>query len=185
MKKLLSLILPFFLCYAYPGVSSETFEKAVQAEEFKVTPSQIDLATLNKASTLVVGCVDFRFVDELDQLMREVLHLKDDYDQINVPGASLFFVENGHPHWNKTLEEVVRLLTKLHHIKRVIFVDHMGCGAYKIIKGDSVMETPSTEEAAHREVFKEARAKMKDLFPELDVYTFLLDFSGHVKNVKS
>lgn len=184
MKKIFSFILPFFLSYAHPGFCSETFEKAVQADEFNVTPSQMDLATMNKASTLVVGCVDFRFVDELDQLMREVLHLKDDYDQINVPGASLFLVENGHPHWNKTLEEVVGLLKKLHQIKRVIFVDHMGCGAYKIIKGDSVMESPSTEEAAHREVFKEARAKMKELFPELDVYTFLLDFSGHVKNIK-
>lgn len=177
-----SLLMTLFFYGEY--AMAERFKKAIQADEFKVTPSILNAEASLRTSTLVVGCVDFRFVDELNQLMREVLYLKDDYDQINVPGASLFFVENGYPHWNQTLEEIIALLKKLHGIQRVIFVDHIGCGAYKIIKGDARVATAELEEMEHREVFSQAREKMKNLFPELEVYTLLLDFSGHVKNIK-
>jgi hypothetical protein len=109
----------------------------------------------------------------------------DDYDEVSLPGASLAFVETSKNHWGQTIEEIIGVLKTLHNIKNVIFIDHMGCGAYKLMKGDAVMKTKDTERAAHLEEFKKARKKMQEKFPDLHVYTFLMGLDGVVENIKA
>lgn len=178
----------FILAFSFLVGSSqafcETFEQAIQKDSFKIEPSKIDLEKMNNASTLVIGCVDFRLRDEMEKLLREHLHLLDSYNELNLPGASLAFVESTKPHWGQTIEEIIGLVRDLHQVKQVIFIDHMGCGAYRILKGDEVMKTKETERAAHLEEFKKARAKMKEKFPELKVHTLLMHLDGKVENIK-
>ncbi len=162
---------------------AQTFDEAIKKESFKVEPSKIDLEKTHEASTLVISCVDFRLRDETEKFLREQLYLLDDYDEISLPGASLAFVEKKYPHWGQTVEEIIGLLKDLHHIKRVIFIDHMGCGAYKLIKGEEIMKTPDTEREAHRKEFKKVRKKMKQKFPHLEVHTLLMNLDGKVENV--
>ena len=89
--------------------------------------------------------MDFRFRNEVEELMGNFLHLEGDYDEVALPGASLAIVERKYPEWGVALEEVIELLEGLHHIKRVIFLDHRDCGAYKIIKGKEATETRAKE----------------------------------------
>ena len=152
---------------------------------FKVKVSSDNLASMHKASTLLISCVDFRLRDETALLMNQELHLLDDYDEISLPGASLAFVEEAYPHWGQTTQDIITFVQQTHHIKRVIFLDHRECGAYKILKGnDHHLETPEQEAAAHHEVFRQVRAKMKLKFPELEVYTLLMGVDGVVENIK-
>lgn len=158
------------------------FDEAIKLDKFQV---KVHKPTNRKyTETLLVSCVDFRFRNEVEELMSGFLHLEGDYDEIALPGASLAIVEKKYPEWSIALEEVIELLKGLHHIKRVIFLDHRDCGAYKIMKGKKALATRALETKTHRTVFKGARKFMREHFPELQVYTLLMGLDGVVENFK-
>lgn len=164
--------------------SEITFYNAIKKDYITVPISQHHLAHLNDASTLLVSCVDFRLRDETIKLMENVFKLQDQYDEVVIPGATLSLVQkehSQHAHWSKTIMEVVGLLKKLHNIKRVIFLDHLGCGAYKLIHGEEVVKTVEKETAAHKAVFKEAREIFAKHFPQLEIHTLLMGLDGKVE----
>ncbi|MBX9977655.1 MAG: hypothetical protein K2X98_05370 [Alphaproteobacteria bacterium] len=181
MLYLQRFILAFSFLVGSSQAFSETFEQAIQKDSFKVEPSSVDLNDMKQALILVVGCVDFRLRDETKKLFRDNLHLLDNYSELNAPGAALAF---SHKPWEAFIEENIGLIGRLHKITGVIFLDHMDCGAYRILKGDEVMKTKETERSAHLEEFKKARAKMKEKFPELKVHTLLMHLDGTVENIK-
>ncbi len=158
------------------------FDEAIKLDQFQV---KVHKSTNRKyTKTLLVSCVDFRFRNEVEELMSNFLHLEGDYDEMALPGASLSIVEKKYPEWSVALEEVIELLKGLHHIKRVVFLDHRDCGAYKIMKGKKALATRELETKTHRSVFKGARKFMKEHFPELKVYTLLMGTDGLVENFK-
>lgn len=139
---------------------------------------------MHEASTLLIGCIDFRLRDETAKLMNETLDLENDYDEFVVPGASLAFIEKKYPEWGETLNEVISISKDLHKIKRVIFLDHYKCGAYKLLRDPKKLGSHEAELIDHKKVFKEVRQKMKELFPEIEVHTLIMDFDGKVENIK-
>ena len=165
-------------------INSKAFEEAIQADRFKVPIYNAELKVKRYTDTLLVSCVDFRFRGAIEKLMRETLHLGSDYDEVVLPGASLAMVEIVYPGWENTIEEVIEVLQKIHHIKRVIFLDHRDCSAYKFIKGKHCMATRELETNMHTEVFQEVRKIMSEKFPTLKVYTLLIDINGVVDNIK-
>ncbi|MCA0370407.1 MAG: hypothetical protein LCH26_04810 [Proteobacteria bacterium] len=172
------------LCLFSKESCGATFEEAIKQDHFFVEPSAENLKEMHEATTLVIGCIDFRLRDELKRFLKDSLSLLDDYDEVTLPGASLAFVEKKYPHWTQTIEEVTQLVQGLHKVKRVIFVDHMGCGAYTLLRGKDRVKTPELERAEHVRVLKEAEQKMKGLFPNLEVYGFILGLDGNVEQIK-
>jgi len=162
---------------------AQDFKEAIKNKYFHVQASKHNLEELHQTSTLVIGCVDFRLRDEITRFLKERLFLLDDYNELTLPGASLAFVQTKMESWSKTIEETVSVLKDLHNIKQIIFIDHMKCGAYKVIKGQSVMESSETELAAHKATLAEARKKMNQQFPDLKVYCFLMDLDGNVEQI--
>ena len=160
----------------------KNFENAILLDKFKVHMSQS--TSRRYTATLLVSCVDFRFRDEVERLMSDFLHLMGDYDEIALPGGSLSLVEKKHQNWGQCLEEIIILLKDMHHIKRVIFLDHRGCGAYKLILGPEAVSTREKETETHKNIFKETRKFMRVHFPELKVYTLLMGLDGVVENIK-
>lgn len=100
-----------------------------------------------------------------------------------IPGAALALVQDQKPEWGKTLEDIIDVVHTLHHIKRVIFLDHYECGAYKLMRGADHLASKDTDVAEHKAVFQQARARMKERFPELEVYTMIMDLDGNVQNI--
>jgi hypothetical protein len=160
------------------------FDEAMSLDRFIINLNHDDLENHRYTDTLLVTCVDFRFRGEIGKLMNDIFYLLCDYDEIALPGASLALVEKSFPNWSQTISEVIGVLKKIHHIKRVIFLDHRDCGAYKFIKGKDAVANKEIETHTHREVFKEARVFMKENFPELKVYTLLIGLDGIVENFK-
>lgn len=148
----------------------------------KVKVSNEHLKVLNKASTLLISCVDFRLRDETVDFMNK-LNLLDDYDEVSLPGSSLALVNNQYPYWGKTIEDVIEILQKLHNIKQIIFLDHRECGAYKLLIGEEYLETPEKETVAHAEILNKAREIINEKFPNLKVYTFLMGLDGIVEQI--
>ncbi len=167
----------------YKKINKKIFDEAIKLDEFKVS---VGKSTKRRyTDTLLISCVDFRFRREVEQLMSEFLHLEADYDEIALPGGSLSLVETKYPDWGDTIEEVIGILEGLHHIRRVIFLDHRNCGAYKLIKGKEAIATRALETETHRSVFKKTKIFMKKHFPELKVYTLLMGLDGTVENIKN
>lgn len=177
LNKIIKLFKPK-TCYQ----NHKIFDEAIKLDKFQV---KVHKPTSRRyTETLLVSCVDFRFRNEVEELMSNFLHLEGDYDEVALPGASLAIVEKKYPEWSVALEEVIELLKELHHIKRIIFLDHRDCGAYKIMKGKKALATRELETKTHRTVFKGARKFMKEHFPELKVYTLLMGMDGMVENFK-
>jgi carbonic anhydrase len=60
--------------------------------------------------------------------------------------------------------------SKLHHIKKVILINHTDCGAYG---GSAAFENDQVEERKHTEDLKSAAKIVKERFTELEVELFL------------
>lgn len=148
----------------------------------KVEVSKEHLKTLNEASTLLISCVDFRLIDETDKLMKQ-LGLEDDFDKVSLPGASLALVNETYTHWGKTIEDTIEILQELHNIKQIIFLDHRECGAYKKLINQEYLNTKEKETEIHTEILNKARKLIKEKFPQLKVYTFLMGLDGVVEQI--
>jgi carbonic anhydrase len=159
------------------------FEKTIKKKHFKVRMSHSKLKKDHDASTLLISCVDFRLRDETEYLMSKVFGLKDDYDEISLPGAALALANDKYPHWTQTIEEIIALLQGLHNIKQVILLDHRQCGAYNLIVGKDHAKTKQSELIAHKEVLNKASQMIKDKMPDLKVYCLLMGLNGVVENI--
>lgn len=163
------------------GIDSAKFNQAIKSGRIQITPSKTNLADLHEASTLVVSCVDFRLRDEIANLCNIHLGLLDDYDEIALPGASLGLDAPQYLHWKRTINDVIGLMKDLHHIKRVVLIDHRGCGAYKLLKGANAVATSEKEYKAHKAVLAQVKSQLKSKFPKLEVYTLLMGLDGVVE----
>ena len=158
---------------------NEKFEKAIKAKKFRTRVSKSNLKDIHEASTIVISCVDFRLRDELTAFVSKQLGLLDEYDELVLPGGSLALVASAYPCWKTTSIEVIGILKGLHKLSRVIFLDHRGCGAYRIIKGT----TPETELEHHTTVMREAKSIILAEFPEFEVYMLLMGLDGVIDQI--
>ena len=177
----LSLVATLFLSNCSNFESS--FDKQMKKEFIMVPVSSNSLADMNKASTLLVSCIDFRLRDETSKLMEDIFELTDQYDEVVIPGAALALVQqDGNlAHWGKTLIDIVKIAQQLHDIKRVIFLDHRSCGAYKKILGEDALKDGDN---AHKKAFSKAREIFKNKFPGIEVHTLLMGLDGKVEIFK-
>jgi hypothetical protein len=119
---------------------------------------------------LVVSCIDFRLRTELNENMLEH-YGKDSYDEIALAGASLGVLNDAFKGWTQTFRDNLDIAIKLHQVKKVIFVDHEDCGAYKQI-------LKSTSDQTHEAQMKRVREFMTKNYPKLEVETFILHLDG-------
>lgn len=164
--------------------NSIKFDQAIASGLIKVNVRKKNLENLHKASTLVISCVDFRLRDEVTELLNVHLGLLDDYDEIALPGASLGLEAPQYAHWKNTIEDVIGLLQSLHHIQRIILIDHCGCGAYKLVKGQKAVADRNKEYESHRTSLLQARSYLNSKFPKLEVYSLLMGLDGIVEVIK-
>ena len=102
---------------------------------------------------------------------------------IHLPGASLVLINDKYTYWGKTIEDTIEILQELHNIKQIVFLDHRECGAYKILIGQEQLNTKEKETAAHAAILNKARDIIKEKFPQLKVYTFLIGLDGVVEQI--
>lgn len=134
MKFLVSLLVTFWMLSnpALAVLDGEVFKET----SWYVRASNSTQATNKTADALVISCIDCRFRDEVARFLQGSLGLTDRYDETALPGASLAYLTNiegkkiGEAN-NKSINATIDFAHKHHKIERVIFLDHMDCGAYK------------------------------------------------------
>lgn len=117
----------------------------------------------HNCETVIVTCIDFRFQKYINNWISENFHSKS-FDRVAIAGGVFDL--------NYVLKQV-EISHRLHHIKKVVLVNHEDCGAY----GEA--GTPEK----HAEDLNNAAAKIKAQYPELEVETYYLHLNGAFEKV--
>lgn len=131
---------------------------------------------------LLLSCMDYRLLDKLGKFMAS-RGLTDHYDHVILAGASLGVLNQKNISWGQTFWEHVDVAIKLHHIKKIMVVDHRDCGAYKVFMGDEHAKSSEAEFAVHAGQMRTLRHAINRRFSSLSVELFLMDLSGKVEDV--
>lgn len=131
------------------------------------------------AEALLLSCMDFRLVDDIVRYM-DARHMTNQYDHVVLAGASLGAVSEKLD-WGKTFWDHLDVAIKLHHIKKVIVLDHKDCGAYRVVfgrdfKGDEELDI-------HRQQLNALKAAINTRHPDLAVELLLMDLDGKVTSM--
>lgn len=136
--------------------------------------------TAHNAKAMLVTCMDFRFRNDVAKFMIE--HGYDvNYDQFVLAGVSLGITQDKNPYWATSLIEHIEISKKLHHITKVILMDHLDCGAYKSFCPDIKTEKEEYEE--HKKNLNLAEEKLKKAFPDLKIKKKIMHMNGTVDKV--
>ena len=129
------------------------------------------------AKALVLTCMDFRFVNDSVYFLNK--GYKDSYNKFSLAGASLGYNQNTFTEWGVTFDKHIELSKDLHDIDEIVVVDHMDCGAYRILYDNPSM-SKEEEYNLHRKNLDKFKAIMNKKHPSLKVTTFLVNIDGSV-----
>lgn len=114
-------------------------------------------------NAILVTCMDFRFQKYIEDWANKNLGEKN-YDRVAWAGG-VYDIDG--------ILNQVRLSKKLHDVKKVVLINHEDCGAY------GKEGTPQR----HTEDLENARAKIKQLHPDLEVEAYYLHLDGTFQTI--
>lgn len=112
----------------------------------------------HNCEAVIVTCIDFRFQQYINEWISNNFEPRS-FDRVAVAGG----VKN-----QEGILKQVEISKRLHHIKKVVLINHEDCGAYG--------ETDTAEK--HAEDLKNAAVKIKNQYPDLEVETYYLHLDG-------
>lgn len=131
---------------------------------------------------LLLSCMDYRLVDDTEAFMAG-RGMKNKYDHIVLAGAALGAITSKFPAWNQAFWEHLDVAISLHHIHKVMILDHRDCGAYKVVLGEDFGKMPDKETQIHAETLMTLRKQIQAKYPQLEVETFLMALDGSVQQI--
>ena len=133
-------------------------------------------------TALGITCIDYRLVEFAPGFFHDK-NLTRHYDQVSLAGAALAAVSDKFPESNGAFWSHINLPKELHHIKKVIVVDHRDCGAYKVAFGKDFQGTGTAETAQHKKVMQQVKARLAKAHPELASEFYLMALDGKTERV--
>ena len=125
-----------------------------------------------------------RYWDLLGQPQRKVIISRHNaYHGSTMAGASLGAITSKFPAWNQAFWEHLDVAISLHHIHKVMILDHRDCGAYKVVLGEDFGKLPEKETQVHAETLMALRKQILAKYPQLAVETYLMALDGSVQQV--
>lgn len=136
-----------------------------------------------KTPVLVISCSHFSIKEDEFKLLCE-LGLKDKFDTITLPGASLALgAKNPNLNkWKESVIEQIKILKNVHELEHIILFDHLNCAAYKNFYLDI---DKKTEKDIHKKVMEEAKKLLEKEVDGVKIYRLLLGFDGKVENLEN
>jgi carbonic anhydrase len=129
---------------------------------------------------MLVSCIDPRMVTPVYNYM-EKRGLSGKYSQFVIAGAAIAVVAPKFETWRPAFWDNLDTSVQLHHLTKVIAIDHRDCGAARIAYGDDSIADPQIETKTHREVSAEFRAAVAEHHPQLTVETGLMALDGSLQ----
>jgi carbonic anhydrase len=139
-------------------------------------------AGASEIDALGLTCIDYRLVDDGVKFING-LGLQNNWDQVALAGASLAAVSAKFPSSNQAFWDHVVIARQLHHVRKLVVVDHRDCGAYKVAFGDKFAPNPPEEDAQHKAVMEQLKAQLAVKHPELSSEYYLMALDGTAKRL--
>jgi carbonic anhydrase len=127
---------------------------------------------------MVLSCIDPRIITPVYKYM-EQRGLGGKYSQFVIAGAAIAVVAPNFATWRPAFWDNLATSVQLHHVKKVIAIDHRDCGAAKIAYGDASIATPQAEDETHQKALAEFRAEVAKRQPKLKIETLLMALDGN------
>lgn len=130
-----------------------------------------------RADAYVVRCTDNRFWKVFKHFIKYL-----EFGNIDVaspPGGAKVFSSPAKEEDREVALEKIKLLTPVHHIRRVVLFTHADCAAYG---GSSRFNNDENQEFGfHCSELRKAADVVRGRFPDLAVETYFIDHKGIVK----
>jgi carbonic anhydrase len=131
---------------------------------------------------LGLTCIDYRLVDDAVRFFAG-LGLTKQYDELALAGASLAAVSPKFPSANSAFWDQLAVAKELHHIRKVVVLDHRDCGAYKVAFGKDYAGEHDAETAQHKTVMTSLRTAMAQMHPDLEPEFYLMALDGKAERL--
>jgi carbonic anhydrase len=129
---------------------------------------------------MLLSCIDPRMVSPVYKYM-DRRSLTGKYSQFVIAGAAIAVVAPKFETWRPAFWDNLATTVQLHHIKRLIAIDHRDCGAAQIAYGAASIADPQIETETHREAFAEFRKAVGERQPKLTIETGLMALDGSIQ----
>lgn len=136
---------------------------------------------IHSCEAVVLSCIDFRFWEETADFVRTELGIKS-FDFPSLPGAAKAINEcTG----EDISEKCISVPCDLHHVKKIVVINHQDCGAYggsAKFNGDEEME-----QKFHEDELKKAKEKILAKYPDKEIiliYAKLVDAGENIEFLK-
>src|SRR6202048_534440 len=154
-------------------------ELAGSAGLLALSPS-LSLAAEGDYEAMLLSCIDPRMVAPVYKYMDQ-RGLAGQYSQFVIAGAAIAVVAPKFETWRPAFWDNLATTVQLHHIKRLIAIDHRDCGAAQIAYGGASIADPQIETETHRKVFDEFRKEVGRREPKLAIETGLMALDGSIQ----
>lgn len=131
---------------------------------------------------MVLSCIDPRFQPIVYNYLKKK-KLSGKYSAFTIAGSAIGVTANKFKKWHKAFWDNIETSIKLHHIKKLIVINHRDCGAAKIVNGNK-MFNKLNETRIHKESFKKIKKKFKLKYPKLKIEFKLISLNQKVENFK-
>lgn len=125
-------------------------------------------AEIHQAKALVLSCIDFRFLTA-ERYFLSRKNLGGEYDWTALAGASLAVAGFPHPSDAEAFWDQLDISYRLHHINKVIVIDHQDCGAYATMIDPNLSKDPERELQIHTDYLNRAYWSIRDRYPDIEV----------------
>lgn len=149
-----------------------------------VTMSMLPLRAraAGEVEALGLTCIDYRLVDDAVRFFAQ-LGLANSYDELALAGASLAAVSPKFPSANAAFWDQLSIAKTLHHIKKVVVLDHRDCGAYKVAFGKDYAGEHGAETAQHKTVMAALQTAIGQMHADLKSEFYLMALDGKAERV--
>jgi carbonic anhydrase-like protein len=129
---------------------------------------------------MLLTCIDPRFPEPTINYMKS-RNMIGKYSQFTFAGASIGVVAPAFKTWAPAFWDNLAASIQLHHIPKVIAMNHRDCGAAKIAYGPEKVANAQIETETHKAALLEFRAEVAERQPKLAVELGLMALDGKVE----
>ena len=129
---------------------------------------------------MVLSCIDPRFQPIIYNYLKKK-KLNGKYSSFTIAGAAVGVTARKFKNWHKTFWENLDTSIKLHRIKKLIVINHLDCGAAKIINVKKDFSRIN-ETKVHKNSFKKIKKIFKKKYPKLKIELKLISLNKKIKN---
>jgi hypothetical protein len=131
---------------------------------------------------LVLSCIDYRIL-EAERYFLSLQNLGGQYDFTALAGASLALSGMPHQYDADAFWDQLDISYRLHHIQKVIILDHQNCEVYEYKIDPTLTSNPQLELTTHTEYLSRAYWAIRDRYPDLNIELYFVNLNTEVKQI--